>query len=146
MNYAFLRYEQFDLPNSSYQTWPHPIIFTHFPSTGCHLCTLLNIYWTWNNWSGFLNKMHVLLLCPLGAVVLRFFKGDTLPFPVELPHHRYWSTQQGTVHIHLCVPWKKRQSINTKDRYNDMWHCSWTSINSNKSNFFLANKVHVMSS
>lgn len=55
--------------------------------------------------------MHVLLLCPLGAVVLRFFKGDTLPFPVELPHHRYWSTQQGTVHIHLCVPWKRGEPL-----------------------------------
>lgn len=58
--------------------------------------------------------MHVLLLCPLGAVVLRFFKGDTLPFPVELPHHRYWSTQQGTVHIHLCVPWKRGKVLTPK--------------------------------
>ena len=65
-------------------------------------------------YSGFLNKMHVLLLCPLGAVVLRFFKGDTLPFPVELPHHRYWSTQQGTVHIHLCVPWKRGEVLAPK--------------------------------
>ena len=44
LNYAFMWYELFNLHNSSYQTWPHPIIFKYFPSTEGHLCTLSNIY------------------------------------------------------------------------------------------------------
>lgn len=143
MNYAFLRYEQFDLPNSSYQTCPHPIIFTYFPSTGCHLCTLLNIYWTWNNWSGFLNKMHVLLLRSSSSKV---FQRRHLTFSRRITSPQVLEHSTGyCAHTFMCSL-EKRRSINTKDRYNDMWHCSWTSINSNKSNFFLANKVHVMSS
>ena len=44
LNYAFMWYELFNLHNSSYQTWRHPIIFKYFPSTEGHLCTLSNTY------------------------------------------------------------------------------------------------------
>lgn len=68
LNYAFMWYELFNPANSSYQTWPHPVIFKYFPSTEGHLCTLSNTYYMCHDWS------WSLVVCPLVRAVKGFLK------------------------------------------------------------------------